>query len=141
MKASNININHLILSILCALLLAGCQTATAPANASGEPETGAYKSLAPERVDIRGRVLASHYSEGQVVLEIEALAPSIDSRYQRAYVLVQPTAQKIGLEGQPISVSELHQGQNVAILLRGGGRGTLVGVGVARKLWVEEPFQ
>jgi 3-dehydroquinate synthase class II len=89
-------------------------------------------------VDIRGRVIASRYSEGQVILEVEALAPSVDSRYQRAYVLVTPTAQKLGPDGGPISISELHQGQNVAILLRGGGRGTLYGVGVARKLWVEE---
>ncbi|PTX21535.1 hypothetical protein C8N40_102511 [Pontibacter mucosus] len=140
MKTNNLNLNHLFLTLLGMLLLAGCQTATGPANASGETETRAYKSMAPERVDIRGRVLASHYSDGQVVLEVEALAPSVDSRYQRAYVLVQPTAQKVGLEGQPISISELHQGQNVAILLRGGGRGTIVGVGVARKLWVEEPF-
>lgn len=81
----------------------------------------------------------SRYDQGQVILEVEGF-PSQDSRYNRAYVLVVPTTQIIGIDGQSISLSELRQGQNVAILLRGGGRGSLVGLGVARKVWVEEIF-
>ena len=94
--------------------------------------------MAPQRVDIRGSVLSARYSDGQVVLEVENFAPSPDSRYNRAYVLVLPTAQMVGPEGRSISISELRQGQNVAIMLRGGGEGNRVGLGVARKLWVEE---
>ncbi|MGV3586485.1 MAG: hypothetical protein ACO1OF_05760 [Adhaeribacter sp.] len=76
------------------------------------------------------------YSQGQVVLEVEGF-PSQDSRYNRAYVLVLPTTQIIGPEGKSISLSELQQGQNVAVLLRSGGKGNLVGMGIARKMWIE----
>ncbi|WP_276497122.1 hypothetical protein [Pontibacter litorisediminis] len=128
------HIKHLLLSLalLSACWLTGCRTVTAPADGT------VPGSMAPQRVDIRGSVVSSRYSEGQVVLEVENFMPSVNSRYDRAYVLVQPTAQMLGVDGQPISVSELHQGQNVAILLRGGGQGTRIGVGIARKLWVEE---
>ncbi|MCJ8164159.1 hypothetical protein MKJ04_04845 [Pontibacter sp. E15-1] len=91
-------------------------------------------------MDIRGSIVASRYNEGQVVLEVENFSPSPNSRYNRAYVLVVPTAQIIGADGQTISLSELGQGQNVSVLLRGGGRGNFVGIGVARKLWVENDF-
>ncbi|WP_018478784.1 hypothetical protein [Pontibacter roseus] len=124
-----------ILAFLFAVWLTGCQTSTAPART----ETSTRKSLAPQRVDIRGSIIRSQYNEGQVVLEVEAFGTSPDSRYNRAYVLVLPTAQMLDTEGNPISVSELRQGQHVAILLRGGGRGNFVGMGVARKLWLEEP--
>ncbi len=124
------------MAFLSTLWLGGCRT-TSPGGSPGSA-TAENRSLAPQRVDIRGNVIASRYAEGQVVLEVEALAPSVDSRYQRAYVLVTPTAQMVGPDGGPISVSELRQGQRVAILLRGGGQGTLYGVGVARKLWVED---
>lgn len=80
----------------------------------------------------------NRYDQGQIILEVEALAPSPDSRYNRAYVLVQPTTQIIGPEGRPLNMNELFLGQQVAILLRGGGHGNFVGVGVARKMWVEE---
>lgn len=125
----------LALCFFSALWLTGCRTGTAPTNS----ETG-RRNLPPQRVDIRGDILATRYSDGQVILEVENFTPSPDSRYNRAYVLVIPTAQMIGSDGQSISISELFQGQKVAILLRGGGQGNLVGVGVARKLWVEEGF-
>ncbi len=70
------------------------------------------------------------------MIEVEGVS-SQDSRYNRAYVLVLPVTQIISPEGSSLSLSELRQGQNVAILLRSGGRGNLVGMGVARKVWVE----
>ncbi len=70
------------------------------------------------------------------MIEVEGIS-SQDSRYNRAYVLVLPVTQIISPEGSSLSLSELRQGQNVAILLRSGGRGNLVGMGVARKVWVE----
>ncbi|GAB3528994.1 hypothetical protein GCM10027443_07550 [Pontibacter brevis] len=73
------------------------------------------------------------------MLEVEGF-PSQDSRYNRAYVLVEPITQIVGVDGKPISLSELRQGQNVAILLRNGGMGNLVGMGVARKVWLEEVY-
>ena len=74
------------------------------------------------------------------MLEVEGLPAQQNTRYSRGYVLVEPITQIIGLDGNFISLSELQQGQNVAILLRGGGNGNFVGVGVARKVWVEEAF-
>lgn len=134
-------LNHIItafytLLILSVVSLTACQTSTATTGATVNQTRG----LAPERVDIRGSVIASRYNEGQVVLEVENYSPSPNSRYNRAYVLVQPTAQMVNSEGQAISVSELRQGQNVAIIMRGGGRGNFVGVGVARKVWIEDQF-
>lgn len=70
------------------------------------------------------------------MLEVEGF-PSQNSRYNRAYVLVEPVSQIVGADGQSISLSELRQGQNVAVVLRGGGKGNLVGLGVARKIWIE----
>ncbi len=78
----------------------------------------------------------SRYNQGQVVLEVEGVT-SPESRYNRAYVLLLPVTQIVSPTGSSLSLSELRQGQNVAILLRGGGRGNLVGMGVARKVWVE----
>jgi hypothetical protein len=124
--------------ILSTVWMTGCQTSTAPA---GTANTAAAenKSLAPQRVDMRGSIITSRYDQGQVMLEVEGF-PSPESRYNRAYVLVQPTTQIVDPDGQSMSLSELRQGQNVAILLRGGGRGNLVGLGVARKVWVEEAY-
>lgn len=121
---------------LTTLCLTGCSTSNAPA----ETETTAYKSLAPQRVDIRGSIITRQYDQGQVILEVESFAPSPESRYDRAYVLVLPTIQIIAPDGRTISLNELQQGQNVAILLRGGGEGNIVGLGVARKMWIEERF-
>jgi len=126
----------MFLSILCTFWLTACQSSNAPA---ANTATDGRKSLAPERVDIRGSIIVSRYNQGQVVLEVEGL-PSQNSRYDRAYVLVLPTTQIIGPDGQSISLSELSMGQNVAILLRSGGKGNFVGVGVARKVWVEERY-
>ncbi|WP_162052152.1 hypothetical protein [Pontibacter pamirensis] len=120
---------------LTTLGLTGCQTSTAPVGTANAPVTG--NNRAPQRVDIRGSIIMSRYDQGQVMLEVEGF-PSQSSRYNRAYVLVQPITQIVGPDGQSISLSELRQGQNVAILLRGGGQGNLVGLGVARKVWVEE---
>ncbi|WP_242917965.1 hypothetical protein [Pontibacter liquoris] len=122
--------------ILGAVGLSGCQTGNAPAS-TATTANAAHKSLAPNRVDIRGAIITRHYDQGQVMLEIEGF-PSPDSRYNRAYVLVLPTTQIINSDGQTISLSELSQGQNVAVLLRSGGHGNMVGIGIARKLWVEE---
>ncbi|WP_345158355.1 hypothetical protein [Pontibacter saemangeumensis] len=119
---------------LASLCLTGCQASTSANTATTESNT-----LAPQRVDIRGSIIRSQYDQGQVMLEVEGF-PSQNSRYNRAYVLVEPITQIIGIDGQSISLSELRQGQNVAILLRGGGNGNLLGIGVARKLWVEENF-
>lgn len=129
---------NLIASIAIALgslTLAGCQSS----NVAGTADA-TTKSLAPQRVDIRGSITRSRYDQGQVMLEVEAFGNSPDSRYNQAYVLVLPTAQLIGPDGQTLSISELRQGQNVAIVLRGGGQGTFTGLGVARKVWVEDRF-
>lgn len=136
MTINKIQHTLLLLFFLGIGLLCSCRTSTAPPQA----EKLAYKSQAPYRVDIRGRVVMSRYDQGQVMMEVEQLVPSADSRYIRAFVLVQPTAQMVDADGNSISISQLYQGQNVAILLRGGGKGDLVGVGVARKLWLEEPL-
>lgn len=134
MKAKHIQKVLASLFLISFFWLTGCQTGNAPAN------TAVNRNLPPERVDIRGSIFASRYNEGQVVLEVEGTPGQLNTRYDRAYVLVLPTAQLIGPEGRAISVSELRQGQNVSILLRGGGQGNRVGVGVARKLWVQDAF-
>lgn len=125
--------------LLTTVCLTACQTSTAPTG-TADTETSEYKSLAPRRVDIRGSIIRSQYDQGQIILEVEGVPSQQYSRYNRAYVLVEPITQIIGINGQSISLSELRQGQNVAILLRGGGNGNFVGVGVARKVWVEEIF-
>ena len=116
--------------------LSACQTSTAPA-ASAESVPVERKSLAPQRVDIRGSITQKRYDQGQMLLEVEGF-PSADSRYNRAYVLVTPVTQIINAYGQTISLSELQHGQQVAIFLRSGGKGNQLGVGVARKMWIEE---
>lgn len=127
------------LFILVLLTLTACQTSTRATNAG--TETAASQSLAPKRVDIRGSIVMRRYDQGQVMLEIEGFTTTADSRYNRAFVLVLPTSQMFGLDGQTISLSELQQGQRVAIILRGGGKGSMTGVGVARKLWIENPYE
>lgn len=139
MKMKNI---RKCLAALCLLAasawMSGCQTGAATVG-SADTATAENRSLAPQRVDIRGNIIRRHYDQGQVMLEVDGF-PSQYSRYNRAYVLVQPTTQIVDTDGQTISLSELRQGQNVAVLLRGGGEGNLMGVGVARKVWVEEIF-
>ena len=126
----------MLLMCLSATWLSACQSSQAPADAATENR----KSLAPQRVDIRGSIIANRYSDGQVVLEVEGIPPSINSTYDRAYVLVLPTTQIVDQQGRSISYNELRQGQNVAILLRSGGRGNRVGIGVARRVWLEDIF-
>ena len=116
------------------LLLSGCRTTTATETTA----TDDYRSLAQKRVDIRGQITTLRYHEGQYVMMVEGRAPSADSRYNSAYVLVLPTTEIIGIEGQSVNMNELVQGINVAVLLRGQGEGDFVGVGVARKMWIEE---
>ena len=126
----------LTLLFFAALCLGGCSTSVA----SGSTEAEGNRSLAPDRVDIRGQIVMLRYHEGQFVLEVEGRAPSPNSRYNRAYVLVLPTTEIIGLDGKGVNMNELTQGQNVAVLLRGQGEGDFVGMGVARKMWIEEPY-
>lgn len=121
--------------LFATIWMSGCQTSTNASTATAE-----NRSLAPKRVDVRGSITMRRYDQGQVILEVDGF-PSPDSRYKRAYVLVEPITQIVGPDGGSISLSELQQGQNVAVLLRGGGRGNnFVGMGVARKLWVEERY-
>ncbi|MBF9254733.1 hypothetical protein I2I11_15615 [Pontibacter sp. 172403-2] len=138
MRIKNIQCSLVVFCFLANMGMTGCQTSTAPAGIANT-ETAENRSLAPRRVDIRGSIIMSRYNQGQVMLEVEG-SPSPDTRYDRAYVLVVPTTQIIGIDGQAISLSELRQGQNVAILLRNGGKGNFVGLGVARKVWIEDIF-
>jgi hypothetical protein len=130
---------HIIQRLLTILLvsivfLSGCRSSSATENTGTENN----RSLAPQRVDIRGQIVMLRYHEGQYVMEVEGRAPSPNSRYNRAYVLVLPTTEITGLDGQSVNMNELTQGQNVAVLLRGQGEGDFVGMGVARKMWLEE---
>jgi hypothetical protein len=138
MRIKNVPLALVSLCFLFAFWLMACQKGSAP---TGTPnaQTREKKRLSPERVDIRGSIIRSRYNQGQVMLEVEG-TPSQNSRYQRAYVLVLPTTQIVGREGTSISLSELQQGQNVAVLLRSGGQGNLEGIGIARMIWVEEIY-
>lgn len=136
MGMKNIQKGLVGLCLLSSIWLTGCQTSTVPAGRADTETARRTNNLAPQRVDIRGSIIRSQYDQGQVMLEVEGF-PSQDSRYNRAFVLVEPITQIVGPDGQSISLSELRQGQDVAILLRGGGRGNLLGIGVARKVWVE----
>ncbi len=138
MEIKNVQRALVPLCLLLAFLLTACQKATAPAG-TANTETTDNKRLSPERVDIRGSIIRNRYNQGQVMLEVEG-TPSQYSRFNRAYVLVLPTTQIIGTDGKSISLSELQQGQNVAVLLRSGGQGNLEGIGIARKIWVEEVY-
>jgi len=130
---------HLVrLLLFCTLAIASMTSCRTSAGGTA-PAASDVRSLVPERVDIRGSIFSSRYDQGQVMLEVEGF-PSPDSRYSRAYVLVLPTVQIINPDGKTISLSELRTGQTVDILLRGGGRGNLMGVGVARKIWLEEAY-
>ena len=133
MGYKNVKPGWVTLCLILAVWLSACQTSNAP---TADSATTEQKSLAPERVDIRGSITMRRYSQGQVMLEIEGF-PSQNTRYDRAYVLVLPTTQIIGPDGRSVGLSELQQGQKVAVLLRSGGRGNMVGMGVARKMWVE----
>ncbi|PRY10145.1 hypothetical protein CLV24_11562 [Pontibacter ummariensis] len=132
MGVKHIHQGLLAISLLASLWLAGCQGSTTPMGTAAGNRNGV-----PQRVDIRGIINTSRYDQGQVVLEVEG-TPSQYSRYDRAFVLVLPTTDVVDGNGNSISLSELQRGQNVAILLRSGGEGNMVGMGVARKVWVEE---
>jgi hypothetical protein len=143
LKEYRMGITHLqqglvVFCFLTTVWMSGCQTGTAPAGTTNTA-TAKDKGLAPQRVDIRGSIIMRRYDQGQVILEVEAF-PSPDSRYNRAFVLVTPITQIVNVEGRSISLSELQQGQQVAILLRSGGKGNIVGLGLARKVWVEEIY-
>lgn len=136
------NLLHALMSLcfLVALSLTACQRGSAPTSPSNV-ETSDKQRLSPERVDIRGSIIRSRYNQGQVMLEIDGTASqSQNSRFTRAYVLVQPSTQIVDTNGQSISLSELQQGQNVAVLLRGGGQGNLEGIGIARRIWLEQVY-
>ena len=134
MKTINVQQAILAIFLLFTICIASCQTGNVPANTN--TSTANRKNLPPQRVDIRGNIINRHYSQGQVMLEVEGLT-SQNTRFNRAFVLVLPTSQIVDVNGSTISLSELQIGQNVAILLRAGGKGNLVGMGVARKMWVE----
>ena len=135
MAIKNLQQGWVLFCLVFAVGMSGCQTSN-PARGTADAASKEQNRSAPQRVDIRGSIIMSRYNQGQVVLEVEATAWP-ESRYQRAYVLVLPVTQIESSHGGALSLSELRQGQNVAILLRSGGRGNLVGMGVARKVWVE----
>lgn len=138
MRIKNVQRALVSFCFLFAFWLMACQTSTAPTGATNA-ETTEKKRLSPERVDIRGSIIRNRYNQGQVILEVEG-TPSQYSRFNRAYVLVLPSTQIVGTDGKSIGLSGLQQGQNVAVLLRGGGQGNLEGIGIARKIWVEEVY-
>lgn len=124
----NKNVKCALVSFCFLLALTACQKGTAP-TATTHAQTTEEKRLSPQRVDIRGSIISSRYNQGQVMLQVEGISSQY-SRYNRAYVLVLPTTQIVGSEGKSISLSELQQGQNVAVLLRSGGQGNLEGIGI-----------
>ncbi|QNF34482.1 hypothetical protein HUW51_17760 [Adhaeribacter swui] len=134
MKINKIRLSLWAICLLLMVSSTACKTgSTASSNNTSNTDR---RNLPPERVDIRGSIINRHYSQGQVMLEVEGIV-SQNTRYNRAFVLVLPTSQITDLNGSTISLSELQIGQNVAVLLRAGGKGNLVGMGVARKMWVE----
>ena len=138
MITKNIPQGWLAFCFLLVVLMTACQTSTAPTGTADATATE-QKGLAPQRVDVRGSIIMRRYNQGQVVLEVEGF-PSQYNRYNRAYVLVLPTTQIVGPDGRSVSLSELQQGQKVAVLLRSGGRGNMLGMGVARKMWIEDTY-
>ena len=129
-----------ILFLLAFALLTGCKSSVTPTKSTNAPASEEAEPTVPlRRVDVRGTVIRKVYDQGQVTLEVEGTTSQY-ARFTRAFVLVTPITQIVGLDGKTISMNELYEGQTVAILLRGGGQGNLVGVGVARKLWLEERY-
>lgn len=139
----------LALWILLAAWFAGCQTTSlssenpneevAPATAENEEATsGEFRSMAPDRVDVRGFINRKVYHEGQLTIFVEGTRGQ-GALYDRAWVLVTPITQIMGKNGKRISLSELSEGQRVAVTLRGRGQqlGTFAGRGIANRLWVE----
>ncbi|QHL88064.1 hypothetical protein GU926_11730 [Nibribacter ruber] len=140
MNLSNIYTRAAFLLLLNFGLLTGCQSSQTPTKTTNAAATEETEPAVPlKRVDVRGTIIRKVYDQGQVTLEVEGITSQY-SRFTRAYVLVTPITQIIGLDGKTLSMNELFEGQNVAILLRGGGQGNLTGVGVARKLWLEERY-
>ncbi|RNI23661.1 hypothetical protein [Rufibacter latericius] len=135
----------LLLSLLTSLFLISCQ-ATAPTSANtatGEttqestPDTG--PRFSPQRVDVRGTITQREYNQGQMLILVEGFTDRF-SRYSRAVVLVTPVTQIVGLDGKTISLSELQNGQQVAVQFRGRYRESVTGFSaqaVARKMWIE----
>lgn len=136
MLIKNLLPKRLFFCLLLTFIINACQTSSRSAGTTNGANAGG-KQLAPQRVDIRGTIILRRYNQGQVVLEVEGF-PSQYNRYNRAYVLVLPITQIIGPDGKSFGMSELQMGQQVAVLLRSGGRGNLEGIGVARKMWVED---
>lgn len=133
-----IKMKNVWLLLFCTLSLWGlgsCRTADATNAGTATETTG---SVAPDQVDIRGMIEMSRYRKGQIILAIEGRGPSPNSRYDRAYVLVLPTTQIIGQNGEAKHMSDLVQGIQVAATLRGRGQGEFEGIGIARKIWLED---
>lgn len=91
------NLQHafVFLCLVFIFWLSACQKGIAPSSTPSVENTQ-KKDLSPQRVDIRGSILRSRYNQGQVILEVEGV-PSQYSRYTRAYVLVLPSTQIVGV--------------------------------------------
>ncbi|ALI99059.1 hypothetical protein [Rufibacter tibetensis] len=134
----------LIFILISGLYLSGCQ-AIAPATstdatASEESSADAGPRYSPDRVDVRGTITQREYNQGQMLILVEGVTDPRYSRFSRAVVLVTPVTQIVGLDGRTISLSELQNGQQVAILFRGRFRESVSGFSaqaVARKIWLE----
>lgn len=139
MERMNMWLACVIFCFYVALGLTACQTSSISEGTIevNTTDSTATRRLSPERVDIRGFIIQDRYYQGQVTLEIEG-TPSQHTRYNRAAVLVLPTTQVIGKGGKSAGLPDLRQGQYVSVLLRSGGRGNQEGVGIARKIWLEE---
>ncbi|WP_181307365.1 hypothetical protein [Rufibacter sp. XAAS-G3-1] len=130
-----------------AFYLTACQTMApvgtdATANATGTDATAEMDTVirySPQRVDVRGVISQREYSQGQMLILVEGVTDQ-NSRFSRAVVLVTPITQIVGLNGRSISLSELQNGQQVAIQFRGRFRESIGGFSAqatARKMWIE----
>ncbi|MBC3539392.1 hypothetical protein ACFSC6_17875 [Rufibacter sediminis] len=136
-----------VLFALAAFYMTSCQT-TAPvgpdasANATVTDENAVMDTLvrySPQRVDVRGTITQREYNQGQMLILVEGITDQ-NTRFSRAVVLVTPITQIVGLNGRTISLSELQNGQQVAIMFRGRYRESVSGFSaqaVARKMWIE----
>jgi hypothetical protein len=127
-----------------ALHMSACQTMapvstdTTATDATAEMDT--IIRYSPQRVDIRGTITQREYSQGQMLILVEGVSDPGNSRFNRAVVLVTPITQIVGMNGRSISLSELQNGQQVAILFRGRYRESITGFSAqatARKMWIE----
>lgn len=134
-----------LLFTLATAYLTACQT-TAPlgpeAAQTSDQEASATDTLvrySPQRVDVRGVITQREYNQGQMLLLVEGVTDA-NTRFSRAVVLVTPLTQIVGLEGRSVSLSELQNGQQVAIQFRGRFRESVTGFSAqatARKMWIE----